>query len=162
MNMRFQTTRADGRSFRDVAVDFLKDYPPGTVVTYQTLGSALGLRPKADLQKIQQAVRQALHVLLKLHSRGLKSVPRTGYRILAAREHALVGHGQQRKAGKALGRAVAFFKGARLEEMTPAERQIHEGLSMNAQALAAMHNYNRTRFDRLEALFKGPIVDQNG
>lgn len=156
----FQPTRADGRSLRDVAIDVLKDEPPGSVISYKILGSALGLNPKADRQRIQAAVREANRVLLKLHSRAVASVPCTGYRVLHAREHAVVGHGQQSKAEKAIGRSVAYFDGAKLEEMTPAERKIHEGLSMNAHALAAMHAYNKTRFDRLEALFKGPVVDQ--
>jgi hypothetical protein len=156
----FQPTRTDGRSFRDVALDVLKDEPPGSVVSYKIFGAALGLNPKTDLQKIQATVRQANRILLKLHSRGLATVPRVGYRVLHAREHAIIANGHERRADSAMGRSVAFYNGAKLEEMTPSERRIHEGLSMNAQTLMAMHSYNKTRFDRLEALFKGPVVDE--
>lgn len=158
--MRFQPTRPDGRSFRDVAVDALNDEQRGSLISYEIIAGALGLNPKTDLQKIQASVRAANGILLKLHSRGVKNVPGVGYRILPAREHATVAHAHQSKADKAMGRAVAYFDGANLEEMTAAERKTHEGLSIIAHGLAAMHTYNKGRFDRLEALFKGPIVDQ--
>jgi hypothetical protein len=161
MNTHFRPTRADGRSLRDVAVDAFKDEPPESLVSYKTLGKALGLNADIDLQKIQAAARAANRVLLRLHSRGVRNVPRSGYRILPAREHIVAAQGHRSKADKAMGWVVAFFDGARLEEMTPAERKTHEGLSIIAHGLEAMHSYNKVRFDRLEALFKGPLVDPN-
>lgn len=158
--MHFRPTRADGRSYRDVAIDALKDEPPGNVISYNALGKALGLMKKTDLPKIQMAVRAANKILLKLHFRGVKNVPNAGYRILQAREHINVAAGHQSKADKAMGRAIAFFDGANIEEMTQVERKTHEGLSIIAHGLAAMHTYNKGRFDRLEALFKGPVADQ--
>lgn len=160
MNVHFQPTRPDGRSFRDVAVDALKNEPKGTLISYESIGVALGLNPKRDLQKIQAAVRAANKLLLEFHSRGLKNVPCSGYRILPANEHAIVARGHQDKAIRQVRMSVAIFDGADLDEMTPSHRKIHEGLSMIAQNQLAMHTYNKTRFDRLEALFKGPIVDQ--
>jgi hypothetical protein len=160
MNIQFQATREDGRSFRDVAVEILKDKPTESVVSYAEIGVGLGLNPRTKIPAIQGAVRAANRILLKIHSRGVKNVPRVGYRIVPAREHMVVAHAHQSKADKALGRAVTWFDGANLEEMTQTERKTHEGLSIIAHGLAAMHSYNKGRFDRLEALFKGPIVDQ--
>lgn len=160
MNMNFKPTRADGRSYRDVALDVFKNGEPESLVPYQTVADALGLDPMNDLHKIQMAVRSANSVLLKLHSRGVKNIPNFGYRILPAREHMLVANSHQTKADKAMGRSIMFFEGANLGEMTEQERKTHEGLSMIAHQLSAMHTYNKTRFDRLESLFKGPIIDQ--
>jgi hypothetical protein len=156
--MYFKPIREDGRSFRDVAVDSLRDEPPGSIVPYSAIANALGLNSKDDLRKIQMAVRAANTVLLRLYCRGVKNVPNIGYRILPAREHAIVANSHQTKADKAMGWAVAFFDGANLEEMSEQERKTHEGLSLIAHGLASMHTYNKKRFDRLEALFKGPIV----
>lgn len=158
--MLFQASRLDGRSFRDVAVDAMKGAEPETIISYEALGKALGLSPKNDLHKIQAAARAANIILLKYHSRGIKNVSNVGYRMIPARENMIVAGNHQTRADRAHGRAVAFFDGANLEQMTATERKTHEGLSIIAHQLAAGHAYIKGRFDRLEALFKGPVIDQ--
>jgi len=153
----FKPKREDGRSVRDVALSVLKDRSPETIVTYEELGKALELNPRnrADLGKIQMAVRDANSVLLKTYSRGVKNVPMTGYRILPAREHVVVANEHQNKATKALKRSLNFFEGANLSEMTDVERKLHQGQHMLAQALMASHEHLDRRINRIEALLKG-------
>ena len=69
--MLFKPTRSDGRSFRTVAVDVLKDKPPETIISYAAIGKALDLDPLSDLQKIQMIVRTANPILLRVHNRAV-------------------------------------------------------------------------------------------
>jgi hypothetical protein len=160
MSKDFKPIRADGRSYRIVAVEHLKDKSPGTIVPYQELGAALELDPETELTKIQVSVRAANMTLLKRHSRGVENVTNVGYRILYAREHMVVAHSRETKAETQMRMSVAFFDGANLEEMTDHERREHNEHAMLSHQLFAMHSYNKSRFDRLEALFRGPVVDQ--
>ena len=143
--MRFKPTREDGRSFRDVAVDALKDRPPETIVSYEDLGNALGLDPKTELGKIRAAVRAAIKPLLDLHRRGITNVPGKGYRVLPARENMIVASNHRSKADRAMGRAVVFLQGANRDEMTETERRLHDGQLMIMQAIHALTAPNAHR-----------------
>ncbi len=151
----FTPTRPDGRSYRDVALDVLKDRQPGMIVTYEEAGSALGLDPARDRIKIQQAVRQANALLLKHHKRGVGNLCGVGYRILPAREHMLAATGHQSKADRSLGRAVAFFRNTNLAEMSPIERKLHQGQQLLAEGLLASHQHLDMRVKRIEDLLRG-------
>ena len=161
MNIHFKPTREDGRSYRDVAVEALKDQAPETVVSYKTLGAALDLSPKTDLQKIQMAVRSANTVLLKRHSRGVRNVPNVGYRVLPARENMVVAGGHQTRADKQMERALTFYEGTNLAEMTEIERRLHQGQHMLAQAVMASHRQVNRRMDKIESLLAGGTTIQH-
>jgi hypothetical protein len=162
--MRFEPKRADGRSYRNCAVDALKDLPPGTVVPYETFATALEVDPDKNLRKIQAAVRAANKILLKLHQRGVTAVPGVGYRVLQAREHVVAASGFQSKANRALGRAVAFYEGTDLSQLTAIERRLHEGQRMLVTALVASHRHLDRRIQKIEDLLRskgrgsGPII----
>jgi len=155
VNMYFQPTREDGRSYKEVAVDFLKTKLPEDTISYKELGVELWLNAKSDLTKIQAAARAANVVLLKKHSRAIRSVKGFGYRIIPAREHMAVARTQETRADKAMGRALAFYEGANLSEMTEIERRLHQGQHMLAQAVMASHKQINRRMDRIEDLLKG-------
>jgi len=155
MTMHFKPIREDGRSYRDVAVETLKDMEPEAVATYKELGAALDLSPKNDLQKIQMAVRAANIILLKRHSRGVRNVPTVGYRVLPARENMVVAGSHQTRADKAMVRALTFYEGTNLGEMTEIERRLHQGQHMLAQAVMASHRQVNRRMDKIEGLLAG-------
>jgi hypothetical protein len=159
----FETKRKDGRSYRVVALEFLRKFNPEDTIGYDDLGKELQLHPKKDLNQIQQAVRAANKSLLKVHKRGVKVVTGRGYRMLPAREHMIVANGHQTKADKAMVRCIEFFNGANLSEMTEVERKLHQGQAMLAQAIFASHQHLDRRMKRLEDIIGpshgGPIVD---
>jgi hypothetical protein len=155
----FEPKRPDGRSYRDVALDLLKDMKRGDVITYHDLGRALELHPVRDRTKIQQAVRQANKPLLKLHQRGIQAVENHGYRMLPAREHVVVANGHQSKADRAMVRAIDFFNGTNLSELTESERKLHQGQAMLAQALYASHKSLDRRIRRIEDILDPKTID---
>lgn len=155
MGNTFKPTRPDGRSFRAVVVDVVKDREYGTVIQYSELGDALGLNPKRERALIQVHVRTALRTLLKLHKRGLQSVSNVGYRIIEPREHVLVANGHQTKAKRQLQRAINFYEGADLSKMTDSERQLHLGQQMLARAIYASHQHLDERLRKVEELLQG-------
>jgi hypothetical protein len=156
--MRFKPRRKDGRSFRDVAVDLLKNKDPGTVVSYGILAAELEVDPRADRSKIQATVRIANKTLLKLYQRAVTNVPTVGYRVLQAREHMLVASGHESKADRAMGVALRFYEGTNLAEMTETERKLHQGQHMLAVAIIASHRHLDKQHRRLEELVTG--IDQ--
>lgn len=148
----FKPLRKDGLSARDVAFDLLKDKPPGTVIPYAIFGAALGTN---DRVKVQQAVRAATKLLLKRSKRGVVNVPNSGYRILPANENITIARRHETKSDKALVRALDFYEGTNLTEMSDAERRLHQGQHMIAIAIMASHRHINKRLDRIEDLIGG-------
>lgn len=154
--MLFKPTRADGRSYKEVAVDFLKDQPPETIISYKKLETVLDLEAKPDAkQRVQAIVRDALKQLLGLHQRGVKCVPTVGYRVLLAKEHVAVSDTHRSKADRAIDRAIGFLDGANRLEMSDLEKKLHDGQLMIMVALQASHHHLDDRLNKLERLLKG-------
>jgi hypothetical protein len=153
--MRFKSKRADGRSYRDLAVERLRDVVPGTVVSYEELGVAFDLNPKTELPRIRAAVGNAVKMLLKQYSIGIKNVAGKGYRVVPAREHMIAAGSHQSKAERQMNTALAWYEGAKLDEMTPAERKLHQGQHMLAQAIVSSHKHLNERINRIESLLQG-------
>jgi hypothetical protein len=151
----FKPTRPDGKSYREVAVEALKDLEYGTVLNYSTLGKALDINHKTDRQKIQAVVRLANVGLLKLYKRGLENVKNVGYRIIEPKEHMIVANGHQAKADRAMVAAIRFYNGADLSKMTESERKLHHGQHMLAEAIYASHTHLDKRIKRIEDLLQG-------
>ena len=148
----FQPKRVDGRSYRDVVVDLFKIKSPGDIITYPALAAALELNNRGV---IQQSALAANKVLLKLYRRGIKNVRNVGYRVIAAREHMIVAAGHESKAERQLVRMVNFLDGARIEEMSDVERQLHLSQSLLSRAMLDSHRFTNRRIDRLEELLRG-------
>lgn len=148
----FKTKRPDGKSYRELAVEALKDEPIGSVIPYVKLMDRLDVD---DRRKVNAIVRSAIKSLLKLYNRGVKCVPSVGYRVLRANEHMLAAGGHQSKADRAMSRALNFYQGTDLGQMTEVERKLHSNQHMLAQAIMASHKHLDKRIDRIEALLKG-------
>ena len=148
----FEAKREDGRSYKTVAFEYLQTLQPEQIVTYDELAKELGLHPRHDLTQIQQAVREATKPLLKMHKRGVQVVTGHGFRIIPARENMLVANKHQNKSDRQMVRAIEFFAGTNLNELTEQELRVHQGQAMIAQALYASHQSLSKRITRLEKI----------
>jgi hypothetical protein len=154
----FKPKRADGYSLRDIVVNLMKDKPPDTVIPYSDLMQVLETN---DPNIVRTTALAANKVLLKQHQRGIKNVRNVGYRILRANEHMLAANGHQTKAERQMVKAINFFDGTNLAEMTEVERKLHLGQHMLAQATLAGFQHLTKRIDRIEALLKGTVTVNN-
>jgi hypothetical protein len=148
----FKKTRPDGRSYREVLVDALKEAEYNTVYTYQQLGTMTALDRR---DRIQMTVRLANKALLKLYHRGLRNVANVGYRIINPNEHMAAGQYHQTKSNRQLAACVRFYEGTALEKLTENERKLHLGQQMLAEALLASHRHLDRRLKRVEDLLSG-------
>jgi|SRR5215472_3575493 len=154
----FKTKRADGRSPRVIAFDFLKTKSPDDICSYRELGDILGLHPSRERPAIQAAVRAANKSLLKLHQMGVE-VTDSGYRVVQPREHMLVASGHQNKADRALARALRWYENTDLSALTEVERKLHQGQHMLARAIFASHQHLDRRIKRLEDVLGAKVIE---
>ena len=148
----FRTKRPDGKSYRELAVDALKDEPIGSVVSYVKLMERLDVD---DRHKVNAIVRSAIKSLLKLYNIGVRCIPNVGYRVLRANEHMLVANEHKSKSLRSVKRALNFFEGTDLNKMTEIERKLHSNQHMLAEFVMSSHRHINKRMDRIEALLKG-------
>lgn len=125
---RFAITRDDGRSNGDVLVALVRDAEPGRTYTYAELGEALGAGTEGvwDTRRVQAAVRGALPRLLREVQRTLYPIARTGYRLSHGSDHSRLALVRERKSQRQLVWALRTLKDTRLDELTPAQRSMHE------------------------------------
>lgn len=114
------------RSQRETVVDILLAADYGDLVTYDTLGHALGLpfarsNPE-DRRRVGRVVNRALSELETEHRKTAVSVAKEGYRIAHPAEHTDVGHRRQLKANRTLRRASRVVKAADHNLLTDSER----------------------------------------
>ena len=152
--MRFKPKRPDGRSYRIVAIEFLSDKEPQTIIPYAKLAEVLEIE-LTPLTRIQAIVRSAMKGLLRLHRRGLETVAGVGYRVLRAPEHMLISENHRSKADRSLDRAIQFLEGSRREEMSEIERRLLDGQTIIMVALAESHRHLNSRLTKLEKLLHG-------
>jgi hypothetical protein len=158
----FEITREDGRSNADVVLDLVRDAEPGRLYGYAELGEALGM---ADVRRIQGAVRTALPRLLREQQRALSVITGVGYRLSHASEHSRLALVRERKSQRQLKGAMQLLVNTRLDELTPAQRTLHEAhltvtaaigqqvsyLSRKQKTQDAAINALLTRVEKLEA-----------
>ena len=114
------------RSQRELVLDLLIAADYGDLVTYDTLGHALGLpfarsNPE-DRRRVGRVVNRALSELENEHRKTAVSVAKEGYRIANPAEHVTVGHRRQSRANRTLRRASRVVKAADYNLLTDAER----------------------------------------
>src|SRR5690606_37949278 len=81
-------------------------------------------------------------------------VPNVGYRIIRADEHLPVSLQKKDRAQEHLRRGIELLRHARLDELTAAQRTLHEGqLMIMAGIYEAIQDSNR-RHERTEALIE--------
>jgi asparagine synthetase B (glutamine-hydrolysing) len=125
---KFKTTRSDGRSNADVLVALVRDAEPGRLFSYQELTDTLsvGTDRTWDSKAVQSAVRASVKRMLRETSRMLYSVQGVGYRLSHGSDHSRLALVRERRSQTQLRAAVVVLKNARMDEMTPAQRTLHE------------------------------------
>lgn len=151
------------RSQRETVVDILLAADYGDLVTYDTLGHALGLpfarsNPE-DRRRVGRVVNRALPELENEHRKTAVSVAKEGYRIAHPAEHTDVGHRRQLKANRTLRRASRVVKAADHNLLTDSERaeNLEAQRHLRDQLRAAnLNNLAKVRRDRLKAAMDTP------
>lgn len=150
----FQASRTDGRSDRQVIFDLAENAEPDTFFSYQELQRVLaeGLDRVPNRQRVCAAIRQANRTLQHERSRYLRVVRGQGYRVLKSNEHLPVALDMSRSATKMYKRGLTLIKSTNLNELSPSERQMHEGYGMLFAANFAMIENTNRRVNRQDAL----------
>jgi hypothetical protein len=116
------------RLFRKAAV--------GDTITYEQLGEALDLDPKAERHRIQAAARRAAQQFLEVDDRAVEVVPDTGYRLVAAVRQIPMAGGQVEKATRSLDRGRELATHIRMDELSEQERQIVQTMALGFAQVA--------------------------
>lgn len=158
MRRPFRTTRSDGRSDRRVIYELVQDAEVETVFSYEELISALqvGL-PKGtmvDRDRVYRAVASANRTFLRERKRYLEVVENVGYRVIRADEQLPVSLKKKDRAQGYLQRGIELLRHVRLEELTEAQRTLHEGQLMIMSGLYHAIQESTRRHDRAESLIE--------
>lgn len=113
------------------------------VVTYEEMGTALGLDPDSDRHTLQMATRRAAQELETVDKHAVSSVRNVGYRVVRPDEHVVLAQGQQQRSSRALKRGHSKVVNVDLSGMTPEVRQLTEA---TMRAFAMQMDFNK-RFD---------------
>jgi hypothetical protein len=150
----FTPSREDGRSDRQVVYDLVHTADPGQTFTYVELIDALqeGLELPVDRGRIYRAVAQANRTLLREHSRYLGVVENVGYRIIRSDEHLPESLRKKDRAQTHLKRGIELLRHARLDELTEAQRTLHEGQLMILSGIYHAVEDSHKRHDRTDQL----------
>jgi alkylated DNA nucleotide flippase Atl1 len=125
--------------------DLLRGAKPGDVLTYEELGTALGLDPLTDRRRIGAALHRAAREFERVDKRAVEAVPGQGYRVVLPAEHLRLAQLEQRRASRALERGYNKVTNVDLNEVEdPVTRQ---ALELVAQGFALQLDFNR----RIEA-----------
>lgn len=152
----FEPSRADGRSDRQVVYDLVTTEPPGTVFSYAELHDALntGLGKKVKRERVYGAIANTNQKLLKDDQRYLVNVENVGYRMIRADEHVPVSVAKRDRARNNLKRGVELLRHARLDELSEAQRILHEGQLMILSSIHDAVQESARRHDRAEAIIE--------
>lgn len=153
---RFIARSPDGRAQWEIVRDLVREYDlgPGDLLTYPDLHAALD---KGDDERpaVRGACREASRRMLTDSKRCLVAVPNEGYRIAKPDEHVRVGKDRETRGVRQFARAIAVYDGTPLDELTPAQRELHLNTSMLAKAAFAALDDHERRLRRVERLIGG-------
>lgn len=163
MNQYFQPSRADGRSDKQVVYGLARTLEPGESLSYEKLLAALqeGLVRPVARSRVYRAVAAANRVLLREDKRYLQVVKDEGYRMLHAGEHLAVALNKKESAAECIRRGIELLRNARLDELDPAQRVLHEGQLMVMAAHHQMLQAHDRRLTRIEQTIRGLVGSQN-
>ena len=158
---RWITSRSDGRSDRQIVYELVELAEPESLFKYTALLDVLseGLEKPATQQQVYAAVSSANRLLLAERTRYLSVVRGVGYRMIRAEEHLPVAVRRKRRAELQIERGVEILRGARLDELTPAQRQLHEGQLMVMSGLVEAVKYAEAERERTDMVI-GVILDE--
>jgi hypothetical protein len=148
----FVTARADGRADWKVVFDLVAAASPGTVYPYDELERALrvGIDGDVSRERIGRACRAATDRLLIEHERALQCVPGLGYRMAHARDHITLANDHRHRGHRQMERALAKTVNVRMEELTPVERNLIDGMRIVFGSFAQMLAASERRQERFE------------
>lgn len=150
----FAPSRPDGRSDRQVVFELARDADPDTQFTHDEIIEALsaGLDCEVDRTRVYRAVSDGNTTLLRERKRYLKNVPGKGYRIIHTSEAVAVALDKKSRAESFLARGRDVLNNARLDELDPAQRTLHEGQLLIMEGLYQATRQSERRHDRSEQL----------
>ncbi|MGH3518825.1 MAG: hypothetical protein ACRDQ7_15685 [Haloechinothrix sp.] len=154
MTKPFTASRPDGRSDRQVIYDLARPADPDITFTYIQLEAALneGLEQPVARGRIYRAVAAANKTLLRETRRYLQVVKDIGYKVLRADQHLEVAKKKKGMAQTYLKKGIALLRHARLDELTDAQRDLHEAQLMIIGGLYQAVRESEQRHDRQEQI----------
>lgn len=154
MSSPFTPSRPDGRSDRQVMFDLVKDAAPDTTFTHAEIVAELSKDlPKPVTQaRMYQAVTNGNSTLLRERERYLRNVRGQGYRVIHTSEAVAVALDKKSRAQTFLARGVQVLRNARMDELSPAERTLHEGQLLIMAGLYEATKRSEQRHNRAEQL----------
>jgi hypothetical protein len=159
----FRATRADGRSDRRVVFELVEDAEPGAEFTYEDLIAALqeGVKDKLiDRDRVYRAVGAANQTLLKERKRYLSVIENVGYKVIRSDEHLPVALIKKDRAQSYLRKGIQLLRNARLDELSSAQRTLHEGQLMILGGLYQAAQESERRHNRAESLIDDLLKSQ--
>lgn len=156
MSDAFQPSRADGRSDRQVVYELVADADPATTFPYETLIDALseGLDEEVDRRRVYRAVTNANRTLLQEKQRYLTVVKNVGYRVLLAEEHLPQAIDKKHRAVSKLKQGMDLLRHAKIDELTEAQRLLHQGQLMIISGLYDAVRESHRRHNRQEQVIE--------
>lgn len=153
----FLPSRPDGRSDRQVVFDLAESAEPDTKFTHDELIAALseGLDCEVDRTRVYRAVGDGNTTLLRERKRYLKNVPGQGYRVIHTSEAVSVALDKKGRAESFLARGLAVLRNARLDELTSAQRTLHEGQLLIMAGIHEATKRSERRHAKAEELIAG-------
>lgn len=133
-----------------IIYDLLVKADVDETVTYEAMGTVLGLDPDEDRHAIQMAVRRAAREHEVTDNRALDAVPNVGYRIVPAPEHLTLARRHQRKAGKSLDRGLSKVQHVDLSGLDPEMRRAFEVVAIAFRMQADFNQRLDIRQKKLE------------
>lgn len=148
------------RSLRIIVAELVAQATPGTLLTYKTLGEALGIDPDNRRDQIRQAISAARPLMLSDYKRTVVALRGQGYRVALANEFAGIAQGHRQKADRQMTKALAVVTNVNESELSPDELQRHRAVAVIIKNLHSRLNGAEDRLQRLEeAVFGGkPVV----
>lgn len=159
----FRPSRLDGRSDRQVVFDLIKQAAPDDLFTFDTLAEALadGIDGPITRSRIYQAVNAANATLLKEERRYLRVARGRGYRVIQTSEAVALANMRKDRAQQNLKRGVELLRNARLDELSPAQRVLHEGQLLILSGLYEATARSEQRHRKSEQEIQNLIVRVN-
>jgi hypothetical protein len=121
---------------------------------YDELAEALsvGLSEPVTRARVYRAVNAANKTLLRENRRYLGVVRDEGYKVLRTDEHLPVALAKKDMAQSYLRQGISLLKNARLDELTEAQRTLHEGQLMILASVYHSVSASERRHDRQEKI----------
>ena len=149
----FAASRPDGRSDRQVIVDFVAPKQQGDVISHDELITELqnGTDREITQRHIYSAVPAACRVLIREHSMALISLPGDGYRIAEPDEWFQLANQRRRRAARETIKGTELIVHSPRGKMSPETRNRVDAMQVQiaqAQAILSHHAIKHRRHEQ--------------